>query len=202
MYVYITCCPDIGYAITILSKFSSEPSSFHYKLLRGVAKYLQSTIPWGNCFNWSSPLNLDKLRNSVSCPELINSDDVFPVNVNHPVLQVCTDAAFGNDLTRSRSTTGIVFNYCGGIIIYRPKTQTFTAGSSTKAEFITAATAAKLALYLCCVLKQLGEEQTELTNICINNLFAFKIINNNCSPTERTRHMALKICHSRLAKSW
>ena len=40
MYVYITCCPNIGYAITTLSKFSSEPSTFHYKLLRGVAKYL------------------------------------------------------------------------------------------------------------------------------------------------------------------
>ena len=40
MYVYITCRPDIGYAITTLSKFSSEPPAFHYKLLRGVAKYL------------------------------------------------------------------------------------------------------------------------------------------------------------------
>ena len=29
MYVYITCRPDIGYAITTLSKFSSEPSAFH-----------------------------------------------------------------------------------------------------------------------------------------------------------------------------
>ena len=40
MYVYITCQPDIGYAITTLSKFSFEPSAFHYKLLHGVAKYL------------------------------------------------------------------------------------------------------------------------------------------------------------------
>ena len=40
MYVYITSRPYIGYAITTLSKFSSEPSAFHYKLLRGVAKYL------------------------------------------------------------------------------------------------------------------------------------------------------------------
>ena len=30
MYVYITCRPDIGYAITTLSKFSSKPSTFHY----------------------------------------------------------------------------------------------------------------------------------------------------------------------------
>ena len=51
MYVYIICCPDIGYAITTLSKFSLEPSTFYYKLLRDVAKYLQSTITWGIRFN-------------------------------------------------------------------------------------------------------------------------------------------------------
>ena len=67
-----------------------------------------------------------------------------------------------------------------------------TAGSSTEAEFITSVTAAKLTRYLRCILKQLGEEQTEPTDIYINNLSALKIINNNCSPTERTRHMVLR----------
>jgi hypothetical protein len=38
MYVYITCRPDIRYAITSLSKFFSAPAVFHYKLLQGVAK--------------------------------------------------------------------------------------------------------------------------------------------------------------------
>ena len=132
MYVYITCCPDIGYAITTLSKFSSKPSVFHYKLLRDVAKYLQSTITWDIHFNRPSLLNLDKLHNSVPYPELTNSDDVSPVDVNQPFLQVFTDSAFGNDLTRRRSTTSIVFTYCGGAIIYQLKTQTLTAGSSTE----------------------------------------------------------------------
>ena len=185
MYVYITCRPDIGYAITTLSKFSSCPSVFHYKLLRGVAKYLRSTITWGIRYNRPVPLNLDYLEESVPYSELSNSKDIFPVNVNRPVLQVFTDAAFGNDLTRRRSTTGIVFTYCGGAIIYRSKTQTLTAGSSTEAEFIAAVTAAKLARYLRCILKQLDEEQTEPTVIYIDNLSALKIINDNCSPTDK-----------------
>ena len=118
MYVYITCRPDIGYAITTLSKFSSCPSAFHYKLVRGLAKYLQSTITWGIRFNRPTPLNLDKLEDSIPYPELTNSKDDFPVDVNQPVLQAFTDAAFGNDLTRRRSTAGLVFTYCGGAIIY------------------------------------------------------------------------------------
>ena len=67
-----------------------------------------------------------------------------------------------------------------------------TAGSSTEAEFIAAVTAAKLTCYLRCVLKQLGEEQIAPTDICIDNLSALKIINDNCSPIERTRHMNLR----------
>ena len=86
------------------------------------------------------------------------------------------------------------FTYCGGAIIYQSKTQTLTAGSSTEVEFIDAVTAAKLTQYLWCVLKQLGEEQTELTDIYIDdNLSASKIINDNCYPNERTCHMDLRI---------
>ena len=44
MYAYITCRPNIGYAITTLSKFFCAPTPYHYKLLKGVVKYLRSTI--------------------------------------------------------------------------------------------------------------------------------------------------------------
>ena len=85
---------------------------------------------------------------SNTCPKLANPDDVFPVDVNQPVLQVFTDAAFGNDLTRRQSTTGIVLTYFYGTIIYQLKTQTLTVGSSTQAEFIATVTTAKLTQYL------------------------------------------------------
>ena len=132
------------------------------------------------------PLNLDILQDSVPYPELEYSKDEFPVDVNHPVLQVFTDAAFGNNLTRRQSTTGIVFTYCDGAVIYHSKTQTLTAGRSTEAEFIAAVTAAKLTRYLRCILKQLDKEQTEQTDIYIDNLSVLKIINDNCSATKRT----------------
>ena len=35
-YAYMTCRCDIGYAVTTLSKFSTSPSEFHYKLLKTV----------------------------------------------------------------------------------------------------------------------------------------------------------------------
>ena len=57
MYAYITCRPDIGYAITTLLKFSSAPSAYHYRLLKGAAKYLRSTIHYGVRFRRKSSLD-------------------------------------------------------------------------------------------------------------------------------------------------
>jgi hypothetical protein len=56
MYVYTTFRPDIGYANTSLSKFSSAPAMFHHKLLQGVAKYLCSTMHWGIRYKRSKSL--------------------------------------------------------------------------------------------------------------------------------------------------
>jgi Reverse transcriptase (RNA-dependent DNA polymerase) len=50
MYPYVTCRPDIGYAVTTLSKFSTCPHDNHFILLKGVAKYLRRTMDWGIVF--------------------------------------------------------------------------------------------------------------------------------------------------------
>ena len=50
-------------------------------------------------------------------------------------------------LEKRRSTTGFVFTFIGGAIIYKSKAQSIATGtgSSAKAEFIAAHTAAKIA---------------------------------------------------------
>ena len=40
MYAYVTCRPNIGYAIITLSKFSNQPSDFHFSMLKKVTLYL------------------------------------------------------------------------------------------------------------------------------------------------------------------
>ena len=47
LYAYITCRPDIGYAVITLSKFSVASAKIHFVLLKNVAKYLRRTIDWG-----------------------------------------------------------------------------------------------------------------------------------------------------------
>ena len=59
-------------------------------------------------------------------------------------------------------------------------------------EFIATHTAAKIAKYLCMILKQLGYEQNKPTPIHIDNLSALQIINNSTSPTEQMRHLNIQ----------
>ena len=47
MYAYVTCRPNIGYAITTMNIFSTKPSKLDYELLKGIVKYLQETKDWG-----------------------------------------------------------------------------------------------------------------------------------------------------------
>ena len=55
------------------------------------------------------------------------------------------EAAHANDLRKRCSTTGVVFTFMGGAVVYKSKTQSITASSSIEAEFIAAHAAAKIA---------------------------------------------------------
>ena len=122
MYYFITCQPDIGYAVTTLSKFSSAPLAFHYKMLKGVAKYLQSTIDWGIWFHCPKRLNHPDFS-PLACYDIKNDLSVpFNINLNQPILIGFVDSDQANNLHKHCSTTGLVFTFCGGTIVYKSKT--------------------------------------------------------------------------------
>ena len=85
MYAYITCWPDIGYAVSTLSKFSSASTKYHYKLLKGVEKYLHNTIKWGIWFRCPKHLNHPDFKQSkwYNIPvNQINDKDLLLILIN------------------------------------------------------------------------------------------------------------------------
>ena len=138
MYAYVTCRPDIGYAITTMSNFSTKPSAKHYELLKGIGKYFRLTKDWGIKFKRTIPdptLEDTKFETNVELPS--NLPD-YTVDINQPKLIAFVDESYANDPRKQRSTTVFVFTYCGGAIVYRSKSQSITALSSTEAEFLAA----------------------------------------------------------------
>ena len=76
--------------------------------------------------------------------------------------------------------------------MYKFKTQSITASSSTEAVFIAVHVATKISHYLQMLLKQLGYEKVGPTSIHIDNSPALKMINDDTSPIERARHIDIR----------
>lgn len=82
--------------------------------------------------------------------------------------------------------------------MYPSKTQILTVGSSIEAKLSADVTTSKLIRYLQSILKQLDFKRKEPIPIYIDNISALKNINNNISPTERTRYGFTILCYPRL----
>jgi hypothetical protein len=123
-------------------------------------------------------------------PELDESLPKFPV---HDPLHLVgfVDAAHAVDIKTRCSITGLVFWLAGGAIAYKSKMQVTVVTSSTKAEFIVAVHAAKIAKYLRSVLEELGFAQTDLTPLYVDNQAAITMINEN-KPTPHSQHIDIQ----------
>src|ERR1044072_8365062 len=69
------------------------------------------------------------------------------------------DSDYGRDLDDRRSTTGYVFTLAGGPICWKSSVQSIVAMSTIEAEYMAVAEAAKEALWLTGLVRELGVEQ-------------------------------------------
>ena len=188
-YAYVLCRPDIGYAVTLLSRFSTAPHKEHYHALRQICKYLRKTADWGIIY-WRPKPQLTLPDVQLDLVELDPSLGTFPASPLHRLVGF-VDAAHATDIRTRRSVTGYTFSLAGGTIAYKSKLQPVLATSSTEAEFLAAVHAAKTAKYLRAVLHDFGYLQIEPTLLHIDNLAAVHMINDN-RPTPRARHIDIQ----------
>ena len=118
MYVYMTCRPDIGYAMTTLSTFSVKPSEYHYGLLKQIALYLRNNAYWVILTQEDYDKGFFPTTN-YNVPDDPTLTKMFKININTIKLIAFVDAAYANDLHKQRSTTELVFTSRGGAIIYK-----------------------------------------------------------------------------------
>ena len=114
-----------------------------------------------------------------------------PSDTTESKLICFVDAAYGNNPTKRRSTTGHAVTHGGGTMLCQSKAQSITALSSTEAELIAAVTAAKNVKHMRSTLEELGHPMEEPTPICEDNQSAMEMINAN-KPTGRSRHIDIR----------
>ncbi|KAK4400105.1 Retrovirus-related Pol polyprotein from transposon TNT 1-94 [Sesamum angolense] len=129
MYLMVSTRPDIAYAVSCLSRFMSNPGTSHWEALKWLFRYLNGSNNYGIKFS--------------KCSEGVK-------------LMGYVDSNYANDRDSRRSTTSYVFTLCGACISWKSQLQNIVALSTTEAEYIALTEAFKEALWLECLLKEIG----------------------------------------------
>jgi hypothetical protein len=134
LYLALMSCPDIAFAVNVLSRHIDAHDETHWMAVKCVLCYLNST----------QGLTILYSNN----PGLHTSFDLcVPVSY--------CDADWGANKIDHKSVSSYMFILAGGPIMWAACSQSTVALSSTEAELTSLSEATKQALYVKCLLRQL-----------------------------------------------
>lgn len=165
MYAMLGTRPDIAYAVSVVSRYASNPNNSHFGAVNKIFRYLRGTAPLGLTFRG----DLKQLKGY-------------------------TDADWGGDTGTRRSTSGYVYNIGSGAISWSSKRQPTVALSTCEAEYIGQTQAAKEAIWLKELLGQLNVNESEgphVTVLYCDNLGAMALAKNPQFHA-RTKHIDIQ----------
>jgi hypothetical protein len=163
--LYLAACtrPDISQAVGVLSRYMAHPTEQHWNIAKDVLRYLLNTQNVGIVFQQSG------------C-----------------YLHGYCDADFAGDVDTRRSTTAYVFVLNGGAISWSSKLQATVAVSTAEAEYMSAASAVKEALWLRKLMVDFGFDYTAPVLISCDNQAALKLLVN---PVVSARSKHIDVLH-------
>jgi hypothetical protein len=139
MYAMVCTRPDLAHAVSVVSKYMANPRRQHWDAVKWIFRYLKGTTNYGITF--------------------VRQKSDFSV-VRY------VDADYVGDLDNRKSTTGYVFILAGGPICWRSMIQSTVVMSTTKVEYIAVIEAAKEALWLTSLVKELSILQVGISLYC------------------------------------
>jgi hypothetical protein len=166
LYLSTATRPDIAYIVGVLSRFTSAPAETHMTAAKRVLRYLKGTIELGISYSKSS---------------------ASPVGYS--------DASWADDDNR-HSTSGVVFMYANGPILWLSKRQSIVALSTAEAEYIAAFDATREAAWLRQLYRDITRDKSTPLTLHIDNTSTISFANNS-STTKRSKHMDIRFHYVR-----
>ena len=120
MYAMICTRPDVSYALSMTSRYQSNPGEAHWTAVKNILKYLKRTKDSFLIYGGEEKL----------------------------VVKGYTDSSFQTDRDNSASQSGFVFCLNGGAVSWKSSKQAIVADSTMEAEYIAACEAAKEAVWI------------------------------------------------------
>ena len=134
MWGQLATCPDLSFAVSLLSQFQANPGIEHWKALMHVIRYIKNTIDYGLTYS--------------------RDGDISPT--------AFVDADYGGCQDTRRSTSGYVFTMAGGAVSWSSKWQTTVALSTVEAEYVTMSRCAQQMVWMQSWLDEVEVEHTWL----------------------------------------
>ncbi|KAG6496256.1 hypothetical protein ZIOFF_044115 [Zingiber officinale] len=139
---YLTCTrPDILYRVGLVSRFIEEPKETHWKAAKRILRYVRGAMNHG----------------------------LFYSHSNNSQLIGYSDSDCGGDCDDQRSTSGFAFFVRDTAFSWMSKKQPIVTLSTCETEYIAASSCVSHAIWLRSLLKEIKFEQSEATQICIDN---------------------------------
>ena len=144
MYAMLCTRPDVANALSMTSRYQSNPGEQHWIAVKNILKYLRRT------------------------------KDLFLIYGGEEQLIVngYADASFQTDKDDFRSQSGFIFCLNGGAVCWKSSKQDTVADSTTEAEYIAASEASKEAVWIRKFIIELGISPDGLNPVdlyCDNN---------------------------------
>lgn len=156
MYAALGTRPDINAALNYCSRFQSKPTEALWSALKRILRYVSGTL---------------------------NLELFFDKNIGIELIGYA-DADWAGDESDRKSTSGHIFKVFGSTVCWSTRKQSTVAVSSTEAEYVALAEAAKESIWLSNLLDDLGIAKT-ITVIYEDNQSCIKL-------TEKWEHKRLK----------
>ena len=139
VYAMLGTRPDISYAVTTVSKFSSNPGMAHWDAVKRIYRYL------------------------------LGSKDLWLTYGGDKKVLVGYADADGSMAEDQCTVSGYAFIVDGGTVSWSTKCQEIISLSTTESEYIAATDAAKEALWLCSLIMQVFGPLTQATTLFSDN---------------------------------
>ena len=160
LYIALGSRPDIGYAVTKLSQFSSNPSNVHLHGAKHVLRYLAHTASYKITYQGGSNAGL----------------------IGY------SDSDWAQDREDRHSVTGYVFFMAGGPLTWNSRRQDTVALSSTEAEYMALTESSRQCAWMRTFQREIGFQPNHPTPICSDNMGSIHLASNPVQE-RRSKHI-------------
>ena len=168
LYISNSTRPDISYAVSELSRYSSHPSRIHWDELKRILYYLNETKDHGIMYKGS----------------------------HSPEIHGFVDASYARCPVTRRSRHGAILLHSGGAVDWRSKMQTVVATSSMEAEYIGLCAAVKMSRWLHSCLTELKLSRQKKIILGMDNQSAI-IFGEEQIVQDRSKHIDIQFHYTR-----